>query len=246
MDEQHKNWMIFSLARCTMKTKDRTVWISIAVSFPWGGGSWWWLGWDLAWLWLVSRNICVTNSVSLCLEWGTFVGDCWCEHSSFFTDMCWSLDRCLTGKVVCTLVSHDKVSGLNLAGSAPGTQLVNMGTWLLVKYGKQRQSGMTLTISFSCVPRHLKKKQLWSLKQYSLLPAVVIRLVITRLLIVHIFPSGEIALLLDRPRAATVVARGPLKCVRLDRARFERVLGPCSDILKRNISQYNSFVSLSV
>lgn len=57
---------------------------------------------------------------------------------------------------------------------------------------------------------------------------------------------GEIALLLDRPRAATVVARGPLKCVKLDRARFERVLGPCSDILKRNIAQYNSFVSLSV
>ena len=30
---------------------------------------------------------------------------------------------------------------------------------------------------------------------------------------------GEIALLLDRPRAATVVACGPLKCVKLDRAR---------------------------
>ena len=28
--------------------------------------------------------------------------------------------------------------------------------------------------------------------------------------------------------------------------RFERVLGPCSDILKRNIQQYNSYVSLSV
>lgn len=60
------------------------------------------------------------------------------------------------------------------------------------------------------------------------------------------FNLGEIALLLDRPRAATVVARGPLKCVKLDRARFERVLGPCADILKRNITQYNSFVSLSV
>lgn len=58
--------------------------------------------------------------------------------------------------------------------------------------------------------------------------------------------AGEIALLLDRPRAATVIARGPLKCVKLDRSRFERVLGPCSDILKRNISQYNSYVSLSV
>merc|ERR1719283_493383 len=57
---------------------------------------------------------------------------------------------------------------------------------------------------------------------------------------------GEIALMLDRPRAATVTATGPLKCVKLDRARFERVLGPCSDILKRNIQHYNSFVSLSV
>jgi len=57
---------------------------------------------------------------------------------------------------------------------------------------------------------------------------------------------GEIALMLDRPRAATVTAVGQLKCVKLDRARFERVLGPCSDILKRNIRQYNSFVSLSV
>ncbi|KAL5018215.1 hypothetical protein ScPMuIL_003937 [Solemya velum] len=57
---------------------------------------------------------------------------------------------------------------------------------------------------------------------------------------------GEIALLLDRPRAATVVAHGLLKCVKLDRGRFERVLGPCSEILKRHIGQYNSFVSLTV
>lgn len=57
---------------------------------------------------------------------------------------------------------------------------------------------------------------------------------------------GEIALVLNRPRAATVIARGCLKCVKLDRGRFERVLGPCTDILKRNIQQYNSFVSLAV
>ena len=57
---------------------------------------------------------------------------------------------------------------------------------------------------------------------------------------------GEIALLLDRPRAATVIAKGQLKCVKLDRQRFERVLGPVSEILKRNISRYTSFVSLSV
>ncbi|XP_042240447.1 cAMP-dependent protein kinase type I regulatory subunit-like isoform X1 [Homarus americanus] len=57
---------------------------------------------------------------------------------------------------------------------------------------------------------------------------------------------GEIALLLDRPRAATVIADGSLKCVKLDRARFERVLGSCADILKRNIEQYNSFIALTV
>ncbi|XP_010769343.1 cAMP-dependent protein kinase type I-alpha regulatory subunit-like isoform X1 [Notothenia coriiceps] len=51
---------------------------------------------------------------------------------------------------------------------------------------------------------------------------------------------GEIALLMNRPRAATVVALGPLKCVKLDRPRFERVLGPCSDILKRNIEQWET------
>ena len=60
------------------------------------------------------------------------------------------------------------------------------------------------------------------------------------------FFAGEIALLLDRPRAATVIAKGPLKCVKMDRSRFERVLGPCADILKRNIAQYNSYVSLTV
>ena len=48
------------------------------------------------------------------------------------------------------------------------------------------------------------------------------------------------------PRAATVIAKRPLKCVKLDRQRFERVLGPVSEILKRNISRYTSYVSLSV
>ncbi|KFM66810.1 cAMP-dependent protein kinase regulatory subunit-like isoform X1 [Stegodyphus dumicola] len=65
----------------------------------------------------------------------------------------------------------------------------------------------------------------------------------------HLGPSdyfGEIALLLDRPRAATVKAKGPLKCIKLDRARFERILGPCADILKRNMTHYNSLISLSV
>jgi len=50
---------------------------------------------------------------------------------------------------------------------------------------------------------------------------------------------GEISLLLNKPRVATVSAAGQLKCVKLDRARFERLLGPCSDILKRNMEEYN-------
>lgn len=51
---------------------------------------------------------------------------------------------------------------------------------------------------------------------------------------------GEMAILLDRPRAATVIAETALKCVRLDRAKFERLLGNCTDILKRNMKQYTS------
>ncbi|KAI0982449.1 hypothetical protein GJ496_005644 [Pomphorhynchus laevis] len=57
---------------------------------------------------------------------------------------------------------------------------------------------------------------------------------------------GEIALLLNRPRAATVTAKTNLQCVKLDRARFERVIGPLQHILKRNISDYKSFVALDV
>jgi len=55
---------------------------------------------------------------------------------------------------------------------------------------------------------------------------------------------GEIALLLDRPRAATVVAQTPLKCAKMDRARFERVMGPVREILQRDVSNYNSYVKL--
>jgi len=54
---------------------------------------------------------------------------------------------------------------------------------------------------------------------------------------------GEIALLTDRPRAATVIAKTPLKCVKMDRERFNRVLGPCEDILRRNMEEYNAYMS---
>lgn len=49
---------------------------------------------------------------------------------------------------------------------------------------------------------------------------------------------GEIALLTDKPRAATVVAEGNVKCVALDRGSFVRLMGPCDEILKRNMSNY--------
>lgn len=55
---------------------------------------------------------------------------------------------------------------------------------------------------------------------------------------------GEIALLTNSPRAATVTAKGVLKTVKLDRDRFERVLGPCEEMLKRNMKAYNSYVTL--
>jgi len=49
---------------------------------------------------------------------------------------------------------------------------------------------------------------------------------------------GEIALLTDKPRAASVIADGNVKCVALDRASFVRLMGTCEDILKRNMDNY--------
>lgn len=49
---------------------------------------------------------------------------------------------------------------------------------------------------------------------------------------------GEVALLNNTPRKASVICKGPVKVVRLDRDRFERVLGPCDAILRRNMDKY--------
>lgn len=54
---------------------------------------------------------------------------------------------------------------------------------------------------------------------------------------------GELALLTDKPRAATVTATSPSKCVCLDTKAFIRLLGPCMDILKRNAIAYETFAS---
>lgn len=51
---------------------------------------------------------------------------------------------------------------------------------------------------------------------------------------------GELALLTDHPRAATITALEPTKVAFLDKKAFERMLGPCMDILKRNIAIYEA------
>lgn len=54
---------------------------------------------------------------------------------------------------------------------------------------------------------------------------------------------GEIALLTDKPRQATVKAEGSLKVLALDRATFTRVMGPMDEIMKRNMEQYNKYTA---
>lgn len=50
---------------------------------------------------------------------------------------------------------------------------------------------------------------------------------------------GEVALMGDTgKRVATVAAKGPAKVVKMDKDRFERVLGPVADLLKRGMSAY--------
>jgi len=49
---------------------------------------------------------------------------------------------------------------------------------------------------------------------------------------------GELALLRNEPRAATVIAKSDCQCVTIDRYAFKRMLGPLDEILKRNIDLY--------
>ncbi|CAE7677870.1 PKAR [Symbiodinium sp. KB8] len=50
---------------------------------------------------------------------------------------------------------------------------------------------------------------------------------------------GEIALLTDQPRKATVIAVEDTRVLTLDRSTFKRVMGPLENILTRNMSQYS-------
>ncbi|XP_072136388.1 protein kinase, cAMP-dependent, regulatory, type II, alpha A isoform X3 [Mobula birostris] len=49
---------------------------------------------------------------------------------------------------------------------------------------------------------------------------------------------GELALVTNKPRAASAYAVGDVKCLVMDIQAFERLLGPCMDIMKRNIVNY--------
>ncbi|KAI1321587.1 hypothetical protein EDD11_003067 [Mortierella claussenii] len=51
---------------------------------------------------------------------------------------------------------------------------------------------------------------------------------------------GELALLNDMPRAATVRAKGRLKCATLGKRAFVRLLGPVVEIIKRNSGNYQT------
>ncbi|KAF4319397.1 hypothetical protein JM18_004238 [Phytophthora kernoviae] len=45
---------------------------------------------------------------------------------------------------------------------------------------------------------------------------------------------GEMALLSDMPRNASIFAKGDVKCLSLDRQEFDSILGPLTDVLDRN------------
>ncbi|XP_046559982.1 cAMP-dependent protein kinase type II regulatory subunit-like [Haliotis rubra] len=54
---------------------------------------------------------------------------------------------------------------------------------------------------------------------------------------------GELALIENKPRTANVYAVGKVKVAFLERGSFERLLGPCVDIMKRNSQLYTMYVA---
>lgn len=53
---------------------------------------------------------------------------------------------------------------------------------------------------------------------------------------------GELALVRNTPRAASILATSYLKCLSLDRHSFKRLLGPVESILKRNAENYEEVI----
>ena len=54
---------------------------------------------------------------------------------------------------------------------------------------------------------------------------------------------GELSLLKDEPRAASIIADTPVKLAYIDRASFKRLLGSLEELLKRSSEKYNKFVN---
>lgn len=54
---------------------------------------------------------------------------------------------------------------------------------------------------------------------------------------------GELALIKNEPRAASVVALTDCKLLSLDRSAFKRLLGPLENLLKRNSEAYVKYVN---
>ena len=55
---------------------------------------------------------------------------------------------------------------------------------------------------------------------------------------------GELALITNAPRAATITAKGPVSCVSLDAKAFTRLFGPLMELLKRNTTEYKKYEEL--
>lgn len=53
---------------------------------------------------------------------------------------------------------------------------------------------------------------------------------------------GELALLKNEPRAASIVAVNDIEVAFIDRAAFKRLLGPLDEILKRNAHRYEKYI----
>lgn len=53
---------------------------------------------------------------------------------------------------------------------------------------------------------------------------------------------GELALLRDEPRAASIKATSKLKVCSIERDVFRRLMGPLEERLKKNISKYEKFI----